>query len=641
MTDPPPTIEILLVDDRTEDLTALSAVLAGDGYELISARSGADALLRALERDFAVIVLDVMMPDIDGFEVASLLRKRRRSAHTPIIFLTGAETDAGAIYRAYSVGAVDYLMKPVDADVLRAKVAIFADLFRMDLRIRQQAEALLSSERRLREMEIQQLKLANERRYRNLADAIPQIVWTTDARGEATYFNQRWAAYTGLPVGEAALSWLDAVHPDERAACGARWGDALAAGKAFELECRLRAGDGAYRWHLCRAVPDRDGKGAIVAWLGTHTDLDEVLRARLRAELLADAGVALASSLDARAGLRRLADMLVVELADACSIDAIDPLDEDGEAPGSIAVVRRDPGAPDPRTDGALVAPIVAGDREVGAIACAARDRAWDAADRAMLADLGRRAGAAVENARQYARAERAVRVRDEFLSVASHELRTPLSALMLQLGGLEHMIADGGADDRIAKKTAAALRHTHRLAKLVESLLDVSRLAAGRLTLTVEDCDLGELVQEVTERLGDEARRAGCPLIVRAQPGLHGACDRLRVEQVLTNLLGNALKYGAGHPIEIDVGEDLARDAATVTVRDHGIGIAPDDLPRIFDRFERAAPARHYGGLGLGLYIAREIVQAHGGWIRADSVPGDGATFTVGLPSLHAESAP
>jgi signal transduction histidine kinase len=224
------------------------------------------------------------------------------------------------------------------------------------------------------------------------------------------------------------------------------------------------------------------------------------------------------------------------------------------------------------------------------------------------------------------------VRARDEFLSIASHELRTPLSALMLQLGGLERTLHNPG-DERTAKKTSAALRHTYRLAKLVDSLLDVSRLAQGRLTLNVEDCDLGDLVHEVAERLAEEARHAGCAFTLEALPGVRGPWDRLRVEQVVTNLLGNALKYGAGHPIEIAV---AAHDGvATMTVRDHGIGIAADDLRRIFGRFERAAPARHYGGLGLGLYIAREIVTAHGGTIRASSSPGDGAVFTVELPRV------
>jgi PAS domain S-box-containing protein len=698
-------VEILLVDDRREDLTALTSVLAGLGYEMVTAQSGADGLRRALEHDFAVIVLDVVMPGIDGFEVASLLRRRPRTAHTPIIFLTGAGTDPGSIYRAYSVGAVDYLMKPVDADVLRAKVGIFVDLFRMDQRIRQQAEALLATERRMRELEVAEIKLVNERRYRNLADAIPQIVWTADPQGAITYFNQRWATYTGTSLADAGgpKSWLDAVHPDERGLCRQRWGEALARGTPFEAECRLRAVDGLYRWHLCRSIPERNRGGEILGWLGTHTDFDDLVRAReeteaarLRSELLAEASQVLASTLELPSALARLGTLVCDKIADAVVIDAIDPGDEDSGLREPLVVSHKDPakaaqleeswrsrevvpggngatsserlprGAAEPRVlrtgkaellaelddealwllsddarhrdvlhklglRSAMVVPITAGAKTLGAITffSARPNRGYDMQDLAMAEDIGRRAGSALENAMLYAQAERAVLARDEFLSVASHELRTPLSALMLQLGGLERTVA--GADEKIAKKTAAALRHTSRLAKLVESLLDVSRLATGRLTLNTEDCDLGDLVREVAERLTDEIKQAGCAIVVNASAGVRGPWDRLRVEQVVTNLFANAIKYGAGHPIEVNVESDF--DAAIMTVRDHGIGIATGDLPRIFDRFERAAPARHYGGLGLGLYIAREIVHAHGGWIRAASWPGEGATFTVELP--------
>jgi PAS domain S-box-containing protein len=689
-----PTVDILLVDDRPEDLAALAHVLGGVGCQTIMAASGAEGLCRALEQDFAVIVLDVDMPGIDGFEVAALLRRRPRTAHTPIIFVANDDATAGAIHRAYAVGAVDLLPKPVEPDVLRAKVATFVDLFRMDQRIRQQAEALLATERRMRELEVAEIKLANERRYRNLADAIPQIVWTAAPDGEVTFFNQRWVAYTGtsLALATAPSSWLDAVHPDERASCRTRWQEALGTGDAFEIECRLRAADGSHRWHLCRATPERNRSGEIVGWLGTHTDFDDLARAReetqaarRRSELLAEASKVMLSTLDQIEALERLSRVITDTLADACVIDAIDPDDEEAPLREPAVAAHRDPAKTEaldawwrgrvgvrgalPRAlrDGtaqllrelddaalarlgdrsggrgvpeelglraAIVVPIRGVAGTLGAITLfASRAHGYDLADLAVAEDLGRRAGAALDNARLYARAERAVRARDEFLSIASHELRTPLSALMLQLGGLERTLQP--SEERSARKTAAALRHTYRLAKLVDSLLDVSRLAQGRLTLNVEECDLGDLVREVTDRLGEHARHAGCSFAVVAAPDVRGPWDRLRVEQVVTNLLGNALKYGAGHPIEIAVAADGG--FATMTVRDHGIGIAADDLRRIFGRFERAAPTRHYGGLGLGLYIAREIVHAHGGTIRASSSPGEGAVFTVELPRAAA----
>jgi signal transduction histidine kinase len=164
-----------------------------------------------------------------------------------------------------------------------------------------------------------------------------------------------------------------------------------------------------------------------------------------------------------------------------------------------------------------------------------------------------------------------------------------------------------------------------------VESLLDVARITAGRLTLEPEDVDLAKLARDVTERFGDDALRAGCKLRVEADEAVVGSWDRLRVEQVLTNLVSNAIKYAPGKPVDIKVTRDAKK--ATLTVTDHGIGIASDSLVRIFGRFERAVPTRHYGGLGMGLYITREIVEAHGGQVRVVSEPGQGATFIVELP--------
>jgi two-component system, OmpR family, sensor kinase len=229
-------------------------------------------------------------------------------------------------------------------------------------------------------------------------------------------------------------------------------------------------------------------------------------------------------------------------------------------------------------------------------------------------------------------RAQEAVQARDEFLSIASHELRTPLSALMLQLASLQKRAQEGApVIDDLPAKIGRAVKTTDRLATLVESLFDVSRIANGRMDLQVETCDLTEIAREVVERATPEARRAGCELRLRADGATPGQWDRLRVVQILSNLLGNAIKYGAGKPIEVVV--DATADAVQLSVRDDGIGIGEADLDRIFGRFERAVPARHYGGLGLGLYIARQIAEAHGGRLGVYSQPGAGATFTMTLP--------
>jgi len=505
----PTDVDILIVDDRHQDLLAIENVLASTDYNLVCATSGDEALRRILKQDFAVILLDVVMPGMDGFELATIIKQRERSRDTPMIFLTSGGSDIGIIYRAYSVGAVDYLMKPLDADVLRAKVAIFVDLFRKDRRIRHQAEALRAAERRERVLELSSIRTANEQRYRNLAEAIPQIVWTAAADGAVTYFSHRWCEYTGQTFGDARGSgWRSVVAPEDAERCATRWLDGIATRRVFELECRLRRRDGEFGWHLCRAVPELDD-GQVVGWLGTFTD-------------------------------------------------------------------------------------------------CDALKRACDAA-------------------------EQAVNVRDEFLSIASHELRTPLTTLLLRMNSLKDDLAAGGIAPSIRRKLDSSLRQSSRLMSLVDSLFDVSRITNGRLTLQRERFDLVDAASELVERFAETATSAGVTLEFHARGPATGVWDRLRVEQIIQNLLSNAIKYAPNAPVAVTVGASEA--TATITVRDHGRGIAPSDLERIFGPFERAVSTRNFGGLGLGLYIARANAAAHGGTICVTSPPGEGATLTVELP--------
>ncbi len=226
---------------------------------------------------------------------------------------------------------------------------------------------------------------------------------------------------------------------------------------------------------------------------------------------------------------------------------------------------------------------------------------------------------------------QEAVRVRDEFLSIASHELRTPLTSLELQFSSLQR--SSTWADERAQSKLATIGRQVDRLTALVESLLDVSRVMAGRFTLELEPVDLGRLLEEVLGRFRAQAAKVGSELVLSLPEGVVGQWDRLRLEQIVTNLLSNALKYGPGKPIEIGVTADA--DVVTLRVRDYGMGISPGDQARIFERFERAVSQRHFGGLGLGLWIVRQIVLALGGYISVRSQPGQGSEFMVTLPRV------
>jgi PAS domain S-box-containing protein len=235
--------------------------------------------------------------------------------------------------------------------------------------------------------------------------------------------------------------------------------------------------------------------------------------------------------------------------------------------------------------------------------------------------------------------AEEAVRIRDDFVAVAGHELKTPLAALLMQIQVLqrtERKKQPMNLPERVEKIARSAFR----LARLVDQLLDVSRMTAGRLRLEPSPCELSELTREVVDRFGDASAEASCAVTVRADGPAEGLWDRLRIEAVIANLLSNAIKFGRGKPIDVEVTKEGGRGVLRMT--DHGIGIDPEQRRRLFQRFERAVPARQFGGFGLGLWISRNIVEASGGTIQVESELGRGTTFTVSLPlasrqELHA----
>ncbi|MCY1069339.1 AAA family ATPase [Nannocystis sp. RBIL2] len=229
------------------------------------------------------------------------------------------------------------------------------------------------------------------------------------------------------------------------------------------------------------------------------------------------------------------------------------------------------------------------------------------------------------------AAAEEAVRQRDEFISIASHELRTPLTSLQLAVQSLERRLARGVDVERARSVIAVSSRQVQRLADLVDMLLDVSRIQAGRLELNREPVDLRALVVETVAQFDDQLAQSGTTLTMRAEQPVIGQWDPYRLEQVVTNLIANAIKFGENAPIEIAVTAE--EGVARLCVTDHGIGIPAEVQAQLFERFRRGVSSRHYGGLGLGLYITRTIVEAHGGRIRLDSEAGRGATFCVDLP--------
>jgi|GEM_PF-2257233 PAS domain S-box-containing protein len=327
---------LLLVDDRPQNLLALRAILEPLGHELVTAGSGAEALRILLHRDdFAVILLDVQMPELDGFEVAEVIKQRERTSTIPIIFLTALSKEEKHVFRGYEVGAVDYVFKPFEPELLRAKVDVFVDLWEKNNQIRQQAELLAAQE-------LAELRRASAERYRQLADAMPQIVWTADSQGNATYYNRRWFEYTGMTEAQVdEHAWSRVTHPDDLPPVVAKREQTLLDGSVFEVEYRFRAADGTYRWHLGRAVPiPHDDDGSIDFWIGTATDIDDRKRIEEAQRFLLDAGTELSRSLDWRAGLTAVARLAVPRIADWCAIHV-------AEADGTISTLALEHGDPE------------------------------------------------------------------------------------------------------------------------------------------------------------------------------------------------------------------------------------------------------------------------------------------------------
>ena len=385
------------------------------------------------------------------------------------------------------------------------------------------------------------------------------------------------------------------------------------------------------------------------------TDITERKRAEDAQRFLARAGSELASSLDDEVTLERVARLAVPSWADLCSIhlweegelrcvaaaDAGSKLEApSGESEADALARIISSGQPalrlesTPRPYASLRVPLMLRGQALGVLSLVTMRRLYDEQDLALAQELARQAALAVDNARLYHEAQQAVRLREEFLSIASHELKTPISALQLQVQSLLATLARSPSappPERLRRSLEIVDRQVRRQTQLINDLLDVSRISAGRLQLRPEPMDLSVLVREVAERFEPELARAGSPLRLHMPHETGGEWDRLRLDQVVTNLLSNAVKYGRGNPIQLET--EMVGGQVRLFVKDGGIGIAQEDVSRLFNRFERAVSERNYGGFGLGLWITRQIVEAMGGRIHVTSQLGVGSTFTVELP--------
>jgi signal transduction histidine kinase/integral membrane sensor domain MASE1 len=279
-----------------------------------------------------------------------------------------------------------------------------------------------------------------------------------------------------------------------------------------------------------------------------------------------------------------------------------------------------------------LAVPLKAGVELVGVVALLRHSpgKPYTYGELTLLRDVSDRAGLAMYSARLYREVKAAVDVRDDFLAIAGHELKTPLAALLMQIQSLQRAVRKDSSI-AIADRLEKAARSGLRIERLTNQLLDVSKIAGGKLRLEPEELDLGDVLREVTARFADASAAAHSPVSIHGDVHLNGYWDRLRIDEVISNILSNAMKYGQGKPVEIDLHAEDGE--AILRVADHGIGIDEAHQKRMFQKFERAVSVREYGGFGLGLWITRQIVEQCGGSVQVESAPGHGSVFTVRLP--------
>ncbi|HRO67527.1 MAG TPA: response regulator, partial [Pseudobdellovibrionaceae bacterium] len=490
-------IDILLVDDREDGLIALDAVLGGQGYNLIKAMSGKEALGLIALYDFAVILLDVQMPGLDGFETAALIRQQPHCKHVPILFITAINKDESYIHRGYEAGAVDYLFKPFDPMVLKSKVAVFVDLHLKNIQLLEQAKLIQEIQQKEQVHERTRLELEALRRYENLADAIPHMIWRTDINGSLTYSNQGWSEYTGLTSEESSgTKWHSLLDPTDLRLLLKTWLESISKNQSFEFEGRFRRYDGEMRWHWVKAAPEFNAADELTGWIGTCTDIHD----------------------------RKIAQKNLVEA------------------------------------------------REM---------------------------------------AESANRAKTYFLANMSHEIRTPLNAI---LGFSELLLDQSMTLDEKVESVATIRRNGHQLLRIIDEVLDISKIESGRLELEHTETDLLAIFHDLYSSMNLKAVGKGLHLSMSAKGSIPRVVfsDPVRLKQILFNLVGNALKFTEAG--SVSVGISWAAEASSrppklkVEIRDSGIGLRQEQSRKLFNPFVQADPStsRLFGGTGLGLALSR-----------------------------------
>jgi signal transduction histidine kinase/DNA-binding response OmpR family regulator len=531
-------VSILVVDDLPEKHVVFATILEDLGLDIVSASSGKEALARVLEREFAVILLDVNMPDIDGLETAELIRQYKKSASTPIVFIS-AYVDEEQAARGYELGAVDYIPSPVVPGVLRSKVRVFVELFRMNRQLQLQAA--------------QREQLARSEAARAAAE---EAIHRADYLAEASQQLSR-----SLNIEDTITQLFDVAVP--------------------------MLGDRAV---LVLANPD-GGVARVEAYPARPNAYEELPPSLVHALTRVTAG-------------------------------------------RHFELWRN-------KDEAAALCPLLGGGRLRGVLILFADASRMDPSRQALAKEVVSRASIAMENARLYTAVQDADRRKNEFLAMLAHELRNPLApirnAVHIMQGDEVSPATFNWARDVIG-------RQADHMARLIDDLLDVSRIVQGKVTVKPEKLSLAAIVERSVEATTPRTQAREQHLVVELPPEpIEVNGDAVRLSQVLSNLITNASKF-SGPGTTIRLAATHADHEVRISLKDEGAGIAPEFLPHIFDLFVQGDQSldRAQGGLGIGLTLVKHLVELHGGRVSAFSDgPGHGTEIVVHLPARVAAGAP
>ena len=580
-------INILMVDDSATNLLALQSILGAPDRNLVSASSGTEALRYLLNHEVAVILMDVYMPGLDGLQTAELIRGRDRSKNIPIIFLTADSTGGRHLSRGYSLGAVDYIVKPIEADILRSKVAVFVELFKKTQEVERQAQLLKEKNLELENANLARLGMLIDLGQELTAEHDPGRVLENFCRS-ARQIVEAQEAGVGVINGhdQSLLYFFRSGMNQDSSANGAI---PKVARRALKVVIKER-----------RAIRLNDAHEL----LRHHGKTSELIHSFLGAPILSASGVCgwvyllnKVNDGDFSEADERLAATLATQVATAY--------------------------------ENAQLYTNAQRHAEELQLEIAERKQAEEERAQLLISERAARA-----------EAEQVNRTKDEFLATLSHELRTPLTAIL----GWSHLVRTGKLeDDQLLRAVETIERNARSQSQLIDDLLDVSRIITGKLQIEPRSIDLRSVIEAAIEavRPSFEAKEIQFETVMDAT-----ACpvsgDANRLQQIFWNLFSNAVKFT---PPKGKVQVELKRcqPMVTISVTDSGIGINPEFVPYIFDRFRQAdgSTTRAHGGLGLGLSIVKHLVELHEGTVEVQSEGQDrGATFTVSFPIAAAGSS-